>query len=151
MSSGPRFFECAHRMNFAGGQSFTNANNIVNNYNYPAKAEPGSSRSRRDDDQWLALRGGQRLRRIDMCDINMLREVSSKELCVSVGSKSTNPFRNRMRGVVKIRKTIQSAETVPGFGGQRFSVVSLEPEDDRDVEKIWTLLEQYYEVALSRR
>ncbi|KAG7098329.1 hypothetical protein E1B28_000290 [Marasmius oreades] len=155
MSSGPSFFEDAHRMNFSGGQSFTNANNIINNYNYPARAdlelEPGSSTSRRNDDQWLTWRSGQRLRRIDMCDINVLHEVSSETHRVSVELKSTNPFRNRMRGVVRIRKRIQSAEIVPGFGGQRFSVVSLEPKDDRDIEKIWTLLEQYYEVALSRR
>ncbi|KAG7091559.1 hypothetical protein E1B28_010586 [Marasmius oreades] len=154
MASG-RFFEGASHMQLHGGQSFANANTIINKYyNYPAaraEPEPGLSSCRREDDQWLILRGGQRLRRIDMGDLLILREVSSEMLCVSVKLKSTNPFRNRMRGVVKIRKRIQSARIIPGFGDQRFSVVSLEPEDDGDVEKIWTVLEPIYEIALSRR
>ncbi|KAG7091528.1 hypothetical protein E1B28_010557 [Marasmius oreades] len=145
------FFERANHMQFYGGQSFTNANNIINNYNSArTELEPGSSSSQRDDDQWLILRGGQRLRRIDMCDIITLREVSSKIHHVSVKLKTTNPFRNRMRGIVKIRKRIQSAE-VAEFGDRRFSVVSLEPEDDGNVEKLWTVLEPLFETTLSQR
>ncbi|KAG7091454.1 hypothetical protein E1B28_010488 [Marasmius oreades] len=140
-------------MQFYGGQSFTNANNIINNNNCSARTElePGSSSSQRDDDQWLTLRGGQRLRRIDMCDVLVLREVSSETLCVSMKLKSTNPFRNRVKRFVKIRKRTQSAEIVPGFGDRRFTVVSLEPEDDGDVERIQRVLEPLYETALSQR
>ncbi|KAG7091514.1 hypothetical protein E1B28_010542 [Marasmius oreades] len=155
MSSAPSFFKGASHMQFYGGQSFTNANNIINNFNsYSARAEfePGPSSSHRDDDKWLTLHGGQRLRRIDMCDVLILREVSSETLCVSVKLKSTNPFRNRMGGVgvVKFRKRVQNAEIVE-FGDRRFSVVSLEPEDDGDVEKIRMVLEPLYATALSQR
>ncbi|KAG7091456.1 hypothetical protein E1B28_010490 [Marasmius oreades] len=141
-------------MQFYGGQSFMNANNIINNNNYSARTElePGSSSSQRDDDEWLTLRGsGQRLRRIDMCDVLVLREVSSETHRVSVKLKSTNPFRNRVKSIVKIRKRTQSAEIVPGFGDRRFTVVSLEPEDDGDVERIQRVLEPLYETALSQR
>ncbi|KAG7091572.1 hypothetical protein E1B28_010595 [Marasmius oreades] len=151
MSSG-RFFEGASHMQFYGGQSFTNANNIINNYNYPTRAElePGSSSCRRDDGQWLTLRGGQRLRRIDMCDTLILREVSSETLCVSVKLKPTNPFRNRVKDVVKIRKRVQSAEIVE-YRDRQFTVISLEPEDDGDVEKVQRVLEPLYKSALSQR
>ncbi|KAG7091564.1 hypothetical protein E1B28_010590 [Marasmius oreades] len=155
MSSG-RFFENASYIKLHGGQSFANANNIINNYNCPTRAElepaSGSSSCRRDDGQWLTLkRGGQRLRWIDMCDMLTLREVSSETLCVSVKLKSTNPFRNRVKNVVKIQKRIQSAEFFPGFGDRRFTVVSLEPENSEgDLEKIQRVLEPLYEAALSR-
>ncbi|KAG7091571.1 hypothetical protein E1B28_010594 [Marasmius oreades] len=87
-----------------------------------------------------------------MCDILILREVSSETYRVSVKLNSTNPFRSdRVGGVVKIQKTTQSAEIVPGFGDRQFTVVSLEPEDNGDVEKIWTVLEPLYDVVLSRR
>ncbi|KAG7091580.1 hypothetical protein E1B28_010602 [Marasmius oreades] len=132
-------------MQLYGGQSFTNANQIIN-YNYPTSTEPEPH-----DDRWLTLHGGQRLRHIDMCDINMLREVSSETLSVSFKLKSTNPFRNRMGSVVKIQKRTQSAEIVPGFGDRRFTVVSLEPENERDVERIQRVLKRAYEIALSRR
>ncbi|KAG7091556.1 hypothetical protein E1B28_010584 [Marasmius oreades] len=153
MSSG-RFFEGAHHMQFYGGQSFANANTIINKYyNYPAaraESEPGLSSCRREDDQWLTLHGGQRLRRIDMCDILILCEISSETHCVSVKLKSTNPFRNRVKNVVKIRKRVQSAEIIE-YGDRRFTVVSLEPEDERDVERIQRLLQPLYATALSQR
>ncbi|KAG7091501.1 hypothetical protein E1B28_010531 [Marasmius oreades] len=153
MSLASSFFEGASHMQFFGGQSFTNANKIINNNNYPActELESESSSSRRDDDKWLTLRDGQRLRRIDMCDILILRELSSEMHRVSFELKSTNPFRNRMGGVgvVKFKKRVQGAEIVE-FGHRRFSIVSLEFEDDGDVEKIQRVLERVYETALSR-
>ncbi|KAG7086822.1 hypothetical protein E1B28_002743 [Marasmius oreades] len=154
MSSG-RFFEGASRIQFYGGQSFTNANNIINNYNSYISARPelehGLSISRRDDDQWLTLVTWRTKAQIDMCDILILCEVSSETHHVSVKLKTTNPFRNRVGGVVKIRKRTQIAEIVPGFEDRRFTVVSLEPEDGGDVEKIWRILEPLCETALSQR
>ncbi|KAG7091476.1 hypothetical protein E1B28_010507 [Marasmius oreades] len=152
--SSSSFFERSSNVNLSGNSLFTHANTVtINNYSAPARTapEPGILSSRRDDDQWLTLRGGQRLRRIDMCDVFVLGEVSSETLYVSVKLKSTNPFRNRVKSIVKIRKRTQSAEIVPGFGDRRFTVVSLEPEDDGDVERIQRVLEPLYETALSQR
>ncbi|KAG7091516.1 hypothetical protein E1B28_010545 [Marasmius oreades] len=56
-----------------------------------------------------------------------------------------------MKHVLKIQKRTQSAEIVPGFGDRRFTVISLEPENEKDVEKIWTVLEPFYETALAQR
>ncbi|KAG7091458.1 hypothetical protein E1B28_010492 [Marasmius oreades] len=59
--------------------------------------------------------------------------------------------RSAVKSFVKIRKRTQSAEIIPGFGDRRFTVVSLEPEDNGDVEKIQRVLEPLYETALSQR
>ncbi|KAG7091493.1 hypothetical protein E1B28_010524 [Marasmius oreades] len=154
MSSG-HFFEGSSKIHFSGNPLFTNAKKVtINNYSAPARTAPelGILSTRRDDDQWLTLRGsGQRLRRIDMCDVLILREVSSETHRLSVKLKPTNPFRNRVKSFVKIRKRRQSAEIVPGFGDRRFTVVSLEPEDNGDVERIQRVLEPLYEIGLSQR
>ncbi|KAG7091527.1 hypothetical protein E1B28_010556 [Marasmius oreades] len=154
--SSSRFFEDSSNIHFSGNPFFTHANTVtINNfYNRSAsmECELGSSYSRRDDHQWLTLRGGRlRIRLIDMSDINILQEISSETLRVLVKLKSTNPFRSRMGSVIKLHRRVESAEIVPGFGGRRFTVVSLEPENDADIEKIQTVLQPLLEVALSRR
>ncbi|KAG7091484.1 hypothetical protein E1B28_010515 [Marasmius oreades] len=146
------FFEGACNVDFSGNTSFTSANTVINNFNYPEGVS-----SSRGDGQWFILSGGRgRFRLIEMCDINMLQEISSAIVHVPVKSrmlKSTNPFRGRLesrRATVKIRRRVQSAEIVQ-FGDQRFTVVSFEPEGEGDAERVRTVLQPFLEIALSPR
>ncbi|KAG7091553.1 hypothetical protein E1B28_010582 [Marasmius oreades] len=169
--SSSHFFEGASNAHFSGNTTFTHANTVsINNYgnrSTSTESKLGSFSCWMDDDQWLTL--GQRLRWIEMCDINLRQEVSLDRLHVLDKLKSTNPFRGRQGSAVKIQRRVQGAEIVQ-FDRQ-FTVISLEPENKEDLKKIWTVrpkarlklietleidtlsqvLEQYYGVALSRR
>ncbi|KAF9262519.1 hypothetical protein L218DRAFT_386345 [Marasmius fiardii PR-910] len=100
--------------------------------------------------------GSSTLRVIDMCDVNMLKQVSSRTVYVSVQSRSlkpTNPFRSRLenqKGSVKIRKKVQSAEIVQ-FGDRRFTVVTFEPDPEEDAANIRKVLQPLYQAAVSSR
>ncbi|KAF9258365.1 hypothetical protein L218DRAFT_735754 [Marasmius fiardii PR-910] len=152
------FFEGAHNLKFSGSQSFTSANSIT--YNYHTLLESGhESSGLRNDESWLTLPGGkQRLRVVDICDVIVLKQISSETrtfhtLAKPPLSKPKNPSiarLERQRGSVKIRKEVQTAEIVQ-FGNRRFTVVSFKPEHQDDSEKIRKVLHPLCEAALSSR
>ncbi|KAG7091513.1 hypothetical protein E1B28_010541 [Marasmius oreades] len=154
------FFDGASDMTFTGGQFFTSANKVINNfYSHRVLAGPEPETSGpKNDEQWLNLLvGRRRVRMIEMCDVNMLREVSVQTVdLVPVKSrtlKPTNPFRDRIESqgkFLKVKKRIGSAELVQ-FGDRRFTVVSFEPENEGDVEKLRAALRPLCEFALSSR
>ncbi|KAF9257555.1 hypothetical protein L218DRAFT_1006029 [Marasmius fiardii PR-910] len=119
------FFENAHHIRFSAGQSFTTANNITNVFctAHSPQSEPQSSSTPGDQNQWVTLSGGKhKLRSFEMCDINMLREVS---LHVHYWTPHTQSY-----------KPISRPPSKPGWDERKFTVVMYDPENKGDAEKI---------------
>ncbi|KAK1215747.1 hypothetical protein PQX77_021636 [Marasmius sp. AFHP31] len=123
--------------------SFVAATNVINhNYAHPGRSDRYQSQSRllceRPSGQL-----GPRLKTIDVGDIILTREVSSRVIDVMTKPnekgrvlKSTNPFRariirQRQARFTKVRRIVHVAEILE-FGDRSFTVVQFEAEDPSD-------------------
>ncbi|KAK1234687.1 hypothetical protein PQX77_002099 [Marasmius sp. AFHP31] len=141
--------------------SFVAANVINNNYTntYPERSDSPQSQSR-------LLYGrpsghnGSRLKTIDVGDIILRREVSSRVIDVMTkpnekgrALKLTNPFRarvirQRQARFTKVRRTVNVAEILQ-FGDRLFTVVQFEAEDPRDREQLVLAFPQLFAAGSS--
>ncbi|KAL0057338.1 hypothetical protein AAF712_016026 [Marasmius tenuissimus] len=134
--------------------SFLAATNVIN-HNY---AYPGTSGSCQGQSTSLCESSGgklgPRLKTIDVGDIILTREVSSRVIDVMTkpcekgrGLKSTNPFRarvirQRQARFAKARRTVHVAEILQ-FGDRPFTVVQFEAEDPSNREQLELAMATY--------
>ncbi|KAK1217212.1 hypothetical protein PQX77_020137, partial [Marasmius sp. AFHP31] len=128
--------------------SFVAANVINNNYTntYSERSNSPQSQSRLLYER-PSGHNGPRFRTIDVGDIILRREVSSRVIDVMTkpnekgrALKLTNPFRarvirQRQARFTKVRRTVNVAEILQ-FGDRLFTVVQFEAEDSRDREQL---------------
>ncbi|KAJ8090691.1 hypothetical protein PM082_018253 [Marasmius tenuissimus] len=143
--------------------SFLAATNVIN-HNY---AYPGTSGSYQGQSTSLCESSGgklgPRLKTIDVGDIILTREVSSRVIDVMTKPcekgrvlKSTNPFRarvirQRQARFAKVRRTVHVAEILQ-FGDRPFTVVQFEAEDPSNREQLELAIRRHvFEISSSGR
>ncbi|KAL0057339.1 hypothetical protein AAF712_016027 [Marasmius tenuissimus] len=126
--------------------SFVAATNVINNYAYPRSSDSYQGQS----NLFCERQSGQleqRLKTVDVGDIILRREVSSRVIDVVTKAnekgrvlKFTNPFRarvirQRQARFVKVRKTAHVAEIMQ-FGDRLFTVVQFKADNPSDKEQL---------------
>ncbi|KAJ8090685.1 hypothetical protein PM082_018247 [Marasmius tenuissimus] len=126
--------------------SFVAATNVINNYAYPRSSDSYQGQS----NLFCERQSGQleqRLKTVDVGDIILRREVSSRAIDVVTKAnekgrvlKFTNPFRarvirQRQARFVKVRKTAHVAEIMQ-FGDRLFTVVQFKADNPNDKEQL---------------
>ncbi|KAK1215748.1 hypothetical protein PQX77_021637 [Marasmius sp. AFHP31] len=139
------------------------AANVINNYAYPERPDTSNQGQSTSLIERPSSQLDPRLRTVNIEDIILRKEVSSKVIDVMTKPREkgrvfriTNPFRarvirQRQAKFSRARRTIHTAEIMQ-FGDRTFTVVQLEAEDPNDSEQLQLAIRKHvFEISSSRR